>query len=77
MLTVSDSGCRLHQQRHFTFMGEEAEVIEGVLLNLPQTGVCLFYLCEHGYSHRLSFNEHHINILRLPKSTRRRAARYL
>ena len=39
MLSVSDSGCRLHQRRHYTFMGEEAEVIEGVLHNLPQPGV--------------------------------------
>jgi hypothetical protein len=75
MLTVTDSGCRLHQQRHFTFVGEEAEVIEGVLRNLPKTGNCLSYLCEHGYSHRISFNEDRINILRLPESARRRIAR--
>ena len=77
MLTVTDSGCRLHQQRHLTFMGEEAEVIEGVLHNLPQTGSCLSYLCEHGHSHRISFNKDRINFLRLPESTRRRGARWL
>lgn len=77
MLTVSDSGCRLHQQRHFTFTGEEAQVIEGVLHNLPQTGSCLSYLCEHGYSHRISFNTDRINCLRPPKSAGRRSARRL
>ena len=77
MLTVNDSGCRLHQQRHFTFMGGEAEVIEGVLHNFPQTGDCLSYLCEHGCSHRISFNKDRTNFLRLLESTRRRSARWL
>jgi hypothetical protein len=75
MVTVTDSGCHLHQQRQFTFMGEEAEVIEGVLHNLPQTGNYLSYLCEGGYLHRISFNEDRINILRLPESARRCIAR--
>ncbi len=74
MLTVTDSGCRLHQQRFLTFMGEEAEVIEGVLHNLPQTGNCLSYLCEHGHSHRITFDKDRINFVRLPESTGRRNA---
>ena len=77
MLTVTDSGCRLHQQRRFTFMGEEAEVLEGVLHYLPQSGSCLSYRCEHGHSHRLCFNKDRINFLRLPESTRRHSARWL
>jgi hypothetical protein len=77
MLTVTDSGCRLHQQRQLTFMGEEAEVMEGVLHNLPQTGGFPFYLCEHGHSHRVSFKKDHIKFVRLPKSTSRRSARGL
>ena len=77
MITVTDSGCRLHQQRLLTFMGEEAEVMEGVLHNLPQTGDVHFYVCEHGHSHRLSFNKDHINLGRWPESTSRRSARGL
>jgi hypothetical protein len=74
MLTVTDYGCRLHKPRHLTFMGEEAEVIEGVLHNLPQTGSSLSYLCEHGHSHRISFDKDLITVVRLPESTRRRSA---
>ena len=74
MITVTDSGCRLHQERLLTFMGEEAEVIEGVLRNIPQTGDCLSYLCEHGHSHHISFNKDHLNFVGLPESTRRRSA---
>ena len=77
MLTVTDSGCRLHQQRHLTFMGEEAEMMEGVLHNLPQTGGCPFYVCEHGHSHRVSFNQDYINFVSLPESTTRRSVRGL
>jgi hypothetical protein len=77
MLTVTDFGCRLHQQRHLSFMGEEAEVMGGVLHNLPQSGECHFYVCEYGHSHRVSFNEDHISFVRLPASTRRQSARGL
>jgi len=75
MLSVTDSGCRLHQKRQLTFMGEEAEVIEGVLHNLHQTGGFSFYVCEYGHSHRLSFKKDRINFVRLPESARRRSNR--
>ena len=74
MLTVTDFGCHLHQQRHLAFMGEEAEVMEGVLHNLPQTGAGHFYVCEHGHSHSVSFNKDLTNFVRLPASTRRHSA---
>jgi hypothetical protein len=77
MLTFTDSGCRLHQQRHLTFMGEDAEVMEGVLHNLPQTRGCSFYVCEYGHSHRVSFKKERINFVRLPESTSMRSARGL
>jgi hypothetical protein len=73
MITVTDSGCRLHQQRRLTFMGEKAEVIAGVLHNLPQTGDDHFYVCEYGHSHRLSFNNDHVNLGRMPESTSERS----
>ena len=77
MITVIDSGCRLHQERRFTFLGEEAEVMEAVLHNLPQTGNVHSYVCQQGHSHRLSFNKDHINLGKLAESTSKRSARVL
>jgi hypothetical protein len=77
MLNVTDSGCCLHQPRHLTFMGEEAEVMEGVFHNLPQAGGVPFYLCEHGHSHHVSFYKAPINFARLPEPASRGRARRL
>jgi len=71
MLTVTDSGCRFHQPRHLTLMGEEAEVMAGVLHNLPQTAGGSFYVCEHGHSHSVSFNNDRFNFERVPESIKR------
>jgi hypothetical protein len=65
MLTVTDSGCFWHQERHLTFMGEEAEVMEGVLHNLPQNKGCHSYVCEHGHSHRVSFMKEPVKLHRI------------
>ncbi len=77
MIAVLDSGCALHQPSHLTFVGGEAEVIEGILHYLPQTGGCLSYLCDHGYSHRISFNKDLFKFLRLPESASKRNFRWL
>lgn len=57
MLTFNDFGCCLHQPSHVTFTGHEAKVMQDILYNLPQDGVGQFYICDHGNSHRFTFNK--------------------
>jgi hypothetical protein len=61
MLMITDFGCGLHGRRHLSFVGQEAKLIEDVLHNLPQNGGHPFYLCEHGHTHRVSFNKRQAN----------------
>lgn len=57
MLTVTDSGCRLHQQHHHTFMGKGAKIIEIIIRNLPKTESGYSYICEHGHSHLITMTK--------------------
>jgi hypothetical protein len=53
---ITDFGCGEHQRRHLSFIGPEAKLMEDVLRNLPQKGGYPFFICEHGHTHRVSFN---------------------
>ncbi len=54
MLMVTDFGCCRHVERHLKFFGPEAKVMENVVANLPAEGDCHTYICDYGYSHRLT-----------------------
>jgi hypothetical protein len=58
MLTLVDSGCQKHELLQFNLQGLTTLVIMGVLSNLPQDGNYHTYTCEHGKTHRLSFQVH-------------------
>ncbi len=58
MLTLVDSGCQKHELLQFNLEGLTTLVIMGVLSNLPQDGNYHTYTCEHGKTHRLSFQVH-------------------
>jgi hypothetical protein len=55
MLKLVDSGCQKHELLQFNLQGLTTLVIMGVLSNLPQDGKYHTYTCEHGKTHRLSF----------------------
>jgi hypothetical protein len=56
MLTITDLGCNRHNRRQFTLDGVEAEVMGDILYSLPSDGDFHTFICEHGYTHRISFN---------------------
>lgn len=55
MLKLVDSGCPKHELLQFDLQGLTTLVIMGVVSNLPQDGNYHTYTCEHGKTHRLSF----------------------
>ncbi len=55
MLKLVDSGCQKHELLQFNLHGLTTLVIMGVLSNLSQDGYYHTYTCEHGKTHRLSF----------------------
>lgn len=55
MLKLVDSGCPKHELLQFDLQGLASLVIMGVVSNLPQDGNYHTYICEHGKTHRLSF----------------------
>lgn len=58
MLKLVDSGCPEHELLQFDLQGLTTLVIMGVVSNLPQDGNYHTYICEHGKTHRLSFQIH-------------------
>ncbi|MFZ5449251.1 MAG: hypothetical protein ACOZFS_11505 [Thermodesulfobacteriota bacterium] len=58
MLKFIDSGCQKHDLLQFNLQGLTTLVIMGVVANLPQDGSYHTYTCEHGKTHRLSFQIH-------------------
>jgi hypothetical protein len=55
MLKLTDLGCNEHNRRQLTLSGIEAELMKGILYNLPQEGDFHTFICEQGHTHRLSF----------------------
>jgi hypothetical protein len=62
MLKLVDSGCPKHELLEFDLQGLTTLVIMGVVSNLPQDGNYHTYTCEHGKTHRLSFQIHRRHI---------------
>jgi hypothetical protein len=58
MLKLVDSGCYKHELMEFSLQGLTTLVVMGVVSNLPQDGNYHTYTCEHGKTHRLSFQIH-------------------
>ena len=56
MLTITDLGCERHNRRQFTLSGVEADILGDILFNLPSDGDFHTFVCEHGHTHRLTFN---------------------
>ena len=56
MLKIIDLGCNKHNRRQFTLDGVEAEIIGDILYNLHSDGDSHTFICEHGHTHRISFN---------------------
>ena len=56
MLKIIDHGCNKHNRRQLTLDGVEAEIMGDILYNLPSDGDGHTFICEHGYTHRISFN---------------------
>jgi len=56
MLKITDPGCSKHNRRQFTLGGVEAEIMGDILYNLPNDGDSHTFICEHGHTHRISFN---------------------
>ena len=55
MLRLVDSGCPQHEVLQFHLQGLTTLIVMGILSNLPQDGNYHTYTCEHGKTHRLSF----------------------
>jgi hypothetical protein len=58
MLRLVDSGCQQHELVNFKLHGLTTLVVMGIVSNLPQDGNYHTYVCEHGRTHRLSFQIH-------------------
>jgi hypothetical protein len=58
MLRLVDSGCPKHELVYFNLQGLTTLVVMGIVSNLPQDGNYHTYICEHGKTHRLSFQIH-------------------
>ncbi len=56
MLELTDLGCNKHNRRQLTLSGNEAEIMEDILYNLPHEGDFHTFICEHGQTHRVSFH---------------------
>jgi hypothetical protein len=56
MLKIIDPGCNKHNRRQFTLDGVAAEIMGDILYNLPNDGDFHTFVCEHGHTHRISFN---------------------
>ncbi len=56
MLTITDLGCIKHNQRQFSYIGVEAEMLGDILYSLPSDGDSYTFICEHGHTHRISYN---------------------
>jgi len=56
MLTITDLGCSRHNRRQFSLDGVQAEIMGDILYNLPSDGESHTFICEHGHTHRISFN---------------------
>ena len=55
MLKLTDSGCAQHPPRHTTLTGLVAALVGRLIINLPPTAAGHTYICEHGHTHRLTF----------------------
>ena len=58
MLKLVDSGCPRHELLQFNLHGLTTLIVMGIVSNLPQDGNYHTYTCEHGKTHRLSFQIH-------------------
>jgi hypothetical protein len=54
MSNLTDSGCRQHQAQQVALTGATASLVGHLIVNLPLTGDGHTYICEHGYTHRLT-----------------------
>jgi hypothetical protein len=54
ILRVSDFGCPKHGSRELTLSGSEAELMEIIICNLQRAGEFHTFVCQQGYTHRLS-----------------------
>ena len=53
MLIIIDRGCTKHQGREFAI--DAAGALRDLLYNLHRQGEFHTFVCEHGHTHRLSF----------------------
>jgi hypothetical protein len=58
MLTLVDSGCHKHKMLQYHLEGLTTLVVMGVISNFPKDGNYHTSICEHGKTHRLSFQVH-------------------
>lgn len=59
MLKLTDHGCSRHHRRQLKLSGTEAELMTDILLSFithPEDGNFHTFICEHGQTHRVSFN---------------------
>ncbi len=55
MFIIVDPGCNKHDSSQLIMFGSGAEVIKNILYNLPKEGGFHTFICEHGYTHHVSF----------------------
>ncbi len=55
MLKLTDYGCVEHNQHQVTLWGIEADLMQEIIYNLPREGDFHTFICDHGNTHRLSF----------------------
>ncbi len=55
MLKIIDPGCHKHNWSQVTLFGSEAEMMKNIINNLPREGGFHTFICEHGYTHHVSF----------------------
>jgi hypothetical protein len=54
MSNLTDYGCRQHQAQQIALTGATASLVGHLIVNLPLTCGGHTYICEHGYTHRLT-----------------------
>jgi hypothetical protein len=54
MLKVTDFGCNDHNRHQLTLSGIEAELMQGLIYNLPKQGDFHTFICDHGNTHLIS-----------------------
>ncbi len=55
MLKLIDCGCEQHSPQQITLTGTAAVLMAHLILNLPPANSGPTYICEHGYTQRLTF----------------------